>query len=130
LIEAADDSPELPRPGAEQLCGMEFTSPSEERDHLLQRGLDIGSVEQRIRLGPGELLLLDNLATAHGRLGARDPLELNQRCVGYPTLDARRQAILLRRILDSFRGGTSSRSPTAHGAGATATSADERSSRG
>ena len=57
-----------------------------------------------IRLGPGELLLFDNLATAHGRLGARNPLELNQRCVGYPRLDARQNAMLLSRILESFRG--------------------------
>jgi hypothetical protein len=105
LIEAADGTPALPLPVGGHLCGTEFASLSEERDHLAERGLDLDRVEHRIRLGPGELLLLDNLATAHGRLGIRDPLELNQLCVGYPGLDAGRQAILLDRVLQAFRGG-------------------------
>ncbi len=103
LVEAADDSPTLPRssdPGF--LCGMEFESVSQERDHFAKRGLDLDSVEDRVLLGAGQLLLLDNLATAHGRLGVRRPLELHQLCVGFRGLDATGQSLLLRRVIQAF----------------------------
>jgi hypothetical protein len=98
LVEAADDSPTLPRSG-DVLCGMEFHTLGEERDHFAERGLDLVAVEQRVRLGPGQLLLLDNLATAHGRLGLRRPLELDQLCVGFARLEASEQSLILRRVL-------------------------------
>jgi hypothetical protein len=103
LVEAADDSPRLPRPG-DLLCGMEFETVAEEQVHLAHRGLDLHSVEQRVRLGPGELLLFDNLATAHGRVGLRRPLELHQLCVGFSRLGASEQSLLLRRVLGALTG--------------------------
>jgi len=103
LVEAADDSRALPRSGdAGFLCGMEFESLAEERDHFGQRGLDLDAVEQRVLLGPGQLLLLDNLATAHGRAGVRRPLELHQLCVGFRSVEVARQSVLLQRVLEAF----------------------------
>jgi hypothetical protein len=106
LIEAVDESPSLPSAATEGfLCGMEFSSRADERAHLLARGLELDGVEEQVRLAPGELLLFDNLAMAHGRLGLRAPLELHQLCVGYARLDARGQRVLLAHVLDAFSAG-------------------------
>jgi hypothetical protein len=103
LVEAADESPSLPSAGSDGfLCGMEFGSRAEERAHLLARGLELDGVEEQVRLAPGELLLFDNLATAHGRVGRRAPRELHQLCVGYAGLDRRGQRVLLPRVLGAF----------------------------
>jgi len=103
LVEAADDSPTLPSSGDRDfLCGMEFDSIAQERDHFAERGLDLDAVEQRVLLSPGQLLLLDNLGTAHGRLGVRRPLELHQLCVGFPSLDSDQTVRLLVRVLGAF----------------------------
>jgi hypothetical protein len=122
LVEAADDSPTLPPSGdAGFLCGMEFASLAQERAHFAERGLDLDAVEQRVQLGPGQLLLLDNLATTHGRLGVRKPLELHQLCVGFPGLDVSRQSVLLHRVLRTFSSKSRPRTELAaqpHSAGA------------
>jgi hypothetical protein len=103
LVEAVDDSPTLPRSGERGfLCGMEFESVAAEQAHLADRGLDLDTAERRVRVAPGQLLLLDNLATAHGRLGIREPLELHQLCVGFRDLDVPRQCVLLSRVLAAF----------------------------
>ncbi len=103
LIEAADCSQTLPGAHLDgQLCGMEFGTLGQEREHLAARSLDLDRVEERILLAPGKLLLFDNLATAHGRLGRRGPLELHQLCVGFASLDADRQAVLRDRVLAAF----------------------------
>jgi hypothetical protein len=103
LVEAVDDSPSLPSAGSEGfLCGMEFSSRADERAHLLARGLELDGVEEHVVLAPGQLLLFDNLATAHGRLGPRAPRELHQLCVGYARLDKRAQRVLLARVLETF----------------------------
>jgi hypothetical protein len=103
LIEAADASPTLPPSGeAGFLCGMEFDSMAQERLHLAARGLNLDEVERRILLGSGELLLLDNLAIVHGRVGIRQPLELHQLCVGFRNLAESEQAQLLRGVLEAF----------------------------
>jgi hypothetical protein len=103
LVEAADDHATLPStvdPGF--LCGMEFASREEERSHFARHGVDLDAVEARVRLAPGELLLLDNLAAAHGRIGRREPEELQQLCVGYRALDPARQRTVLGRVLEAF----------------------------
>lgn len=106
LVEAADDSPTLPCSGdADFLCGLEFESLAQERCHFAERGLDLDAVEQRVLLGPGQLLLFDNLATAHGRLGIRMPLELHQLCVGFRNLQEPEQLVLLQRVLEAFSPG-------------------------
>jgi hypothetical protein len=103
LVEAADDTRALPSTAdPEFLCGMEFASLSEERAHFAKHLLDLDAVERRVLLGPGELLVVDNLATAHGRVGVRRPEELHQLCAGYRQLDVDRQQVLLRRVLGAF----------------------------
>jgi hypothetical protein len=109
LVEIADGSPTLPPPGDGLLCGMEFASLADEREHLAGRGLDLAAAEEHVRLRPGDLLVFDNLATAHGRAGARAPRELRQLCLGYRGLGAREQAVLLRRVLSAFSDGRPSR---------------------
>lgn len=103
LVEAADDCSTLPSTAeASFLCGMEFASVAEERAHFTSHGLELDSVEHRIMLSPGELLLFDNLATAHGRVGTRRVEELQQLCVGYRGLDVTSQSTILNRVLDAF----------------------------
>ncbi len=105
LVEAADDCAALPSTADESfLCGMEFASLAEERAHFARHGLEL-DIEQRIPLSPGELLLFDNLATVHGRVGKRRPEELHQLCAGYRGLDLTRQDTLLHRVLDAFGPG-------------------------
>lgn len=107
LIEAADMSATLPQGDkAGFLCGMEFASLAEEDVFFADHRLDLASVERRVRIRPGELLLFDNLAIAHGRRGTRPALELHQRCVGYPQLDAARHQRLLNGVLGQFRGAS------------------------
>ena len=103
LVEAADNGAALPSPAdATVLCGMEFASLAEERAHFARHGLDLDAVEHRVRLGAGELLVLDNLTTAHGRAGRRRPEELHQLCAGYRALTAGTQPTLLHRVLEAF----------------------------
>lgn len=65
------------------LCGLEFTSLLSELSFFSRYGLRIGSVEIEIALEPGQLLIFDNLAFAHGREGTRQPGELRQRIFGH-----------------------------------------------
>jgi hypothetical protein len=49
LVEAADGSSTLPRSSdGGFLCGMEFESLAQERDHFVERGLNLDAVEQRV----------------------------------------------------------------------------------
>ncbi|MGH2831250.1 MAG: hypothetical protein ACRDK2_00605, partial [Solirubrobacteraceae bacterium] len=59
-------------------------------------------VEVEVHLHPGELLVFDNLALAHGRRGTRQPGELNQRIFGHPALSVEGQVRLRDRVLDMF----------------------------
>jgi hypothetical protein len=103
LVEAADECAALPSPADPNfLCGLEFASPGAERAHFARHSLELEAVEQRVRLSPGELLVFDNLRTAHGRAGIRRPEELHQLCVGYRGLDTDRQRTLSRRVLAAF----------------------------
>ena len=103
LVEAADAEASLPRSGGDGfLCGMEFVSLAEERAFLAARGLDADRVERQVLIEPGELLVFDNLTTAHGRVGVRAPGELHQLCLGYGGLDPARQAVLRDRVLAAF----------------------------
>jgi len=103
LVEAADDCAALPSPADPNfLCGLEFASLAAERAHFARHFLELEAVEHRVRLSPGELLVFDNLRTAHGRAGTRTPEELHQLCVGYRGLDTDRQRTLSRRVLAAF----------------------------
>ena len=87
IIEAAaasSGSPTLPSVKVEPdfLCGLEFDSLSAEQTFFSRYGLRIHDAEIEIPPEPGELLIFDNLAVAHGRRGTRQPGELRQRVFG------------------------------------------------
>ena len=107
IIEAAlAQPPALPsvRADPDFRCGTEFSSIAEETLFFAQRGLPIDGVVVEVRLQPGELLVFDNLAVAHGRRGRRGPGELHQRVFGHRALDPRNQITLRDRVLAAFTG--------------------------
>ena len=87
IIEAAAASgpPILPsvKVDPDFLCGLEFDSLSAELTFFRRCGLSVDDVEIEVPLEPGELLLFDNFAVAHGRRGTRQPGELRQRVYGH-----------------------------------------------
>ncbi len=101
---AAERSPTLPsvkdEPGF--LCGLEFDSLSSELAFFAGHGLCIDDAETDIHLQPGELLLFDNLALAHGRRGTRQPGELRQRVYGHH-LQPAAQRELRDHVLTAFK---------------------------
>jgi hypothetical protein len=100
---AASSAPMLPSvkldPGF--LCGLEFDSLSSELAFFSHHGLRIRDAEVEIALEPGELLVFDNLAVAHGRRGPRQPGELCQRVFGHH-LEPAAQIKLRDRVLTAF----------------------------
>jgi hypothetical protein len=84
-------------------CGMEFTDLAGEREFFSERGLPIDAATHEIRLRPGELLVFDNLAVAHGRRGVRRPGELHQRVYGWRQASVARQRAIRDRFLAAFR---------------------------
>ena len=101
---AAASSPQLPSVKADPdfLCGCEFDSLSSELAFFEQHGLRIKDVEIEVDLRPGELLVFDNLALAHGRRGTRRPGELHQRVYGHQRLSPAAQSDLRDRVLSAF----------------------------
>lgn len=84
------------------LCGNEFASLADELEFFADRGLRLDAVEIEVRLGPGEMLIFDNLLLAHGRRGTRRPGELNQRIFGHSALGVERQLDLREVVLAAF----------------------------
>jgi hypothetical protein len=106
LVEAAAGAGSLPSVKAqpEFLCGTEFDSLRGELRFFARHGLDIEAVQVEIRLAPGELLVFDNLAMAHGRRGTRRPGELRQWVFGEASLGLAGQRGLRDRVLAVFEG--------------------------
>ena len=105
IIEAAiGHPPVLPSVKTEPgfLCGTEFASLADELRFLTHRELHPEAVGVEICLRPGELLVFDNLAIAHGRRGRRRPGELHQRIFGHRTATVDRQRDLRERVLAAF----------------------------
>ena len=105
IVEAAlGHTPALPsvKEDPEFLCGTEFVSLAEEAVFFAQRGLRPDIVGIEVRLRPGELLVFDNLALAHGRRGVRRPGELNQRVFGHRALALDQQLVIRDRVLAAF----------------------------
>jgi hypothetical protein len=101
---AAGESPVLPSVKADPdfLCGMEFNSLSAELAFFRRHGLDIEAVAIDVALGPGQLMVFDNLALAHGRRGCRRPGELHQRVFGHRQLSPVEQRASRERVLSAF----------------------------
>jgi hypothetical protein len=109
IIEAAlGGHPVLPsvKTDPQFLCGTEFASLAAEAEFFAHRSLNLHEVEIEVGLGPGELLVFDNLAVAHGRRGTRRPGELNQRVFGHSAVAVEGQLRLRNRVLDAFAPGS------------------------
>ncbi|MFN8025483.1 MAG: hypothetical protein U0W40_03715 [Acidimicrobiia bacterium] len=103
IVEAADRTTELPdKEHPEFLCGLEFDSLSAERRFFARHHLDLHSSEQLVALSPGEILIFDNLACAHGRMGSRRTHELRQVCFGFAGLGAEPQRRVLSHSLEAL----------------------------
>jgi Taurine catabolism dioxygenase TauD, TfdA family len=103
---AAWHSPLLPSVKVEPgfLCGLEFDSLFAEQSFFERHDLCIDNVEISVALQPGELLIFDNLAVAHGRRGSRKPGELRQRIFGH-RLQPAAQRDLRDAVLAAFHAG-------------------------
>ncbi len=66
-----------------------------ERALLREFGIDLEAAEERVCLGPGDMLLIDNVAVVHGRVGNRRPRELWHMLFG---LEAPSHAIIDRAV--------------------------------
>ncbi len=86
------------------LCGLEFDSLYAEQSFFQRHGLRIEKVEVSVDLQPGELLVFDNLAVAHGRRGPRKPGEVHQRMFGC-SLQPAAQRNLRDVVLTAFYAG-------------------------
>jgi hypothetical protein len=104
VIEAAAASQLLPsvKIDPDFLCGMEFDNPGSESAFLARHGLDTEHVQVDVALRPGDLLVFDNLALAHGRRGTRRPGELRQWVFGQTRVSPAVQCQLRDRVLDAF----------------------------
>ncbi len=105
LIEAAGGtSPRLPsvKVDPDFLCGLEFDNLRTELAFFERHGLRVDDVAIDVALRPGELLVFDNLALAHGRRGKRAPGELCQRVFGHRGLAPQAQRELRDRALRAF----------------------------
>jgi hypothetical protein len=104
VLEAAAGTPRLPSvkstPGF--LCGMEFDTLDAELTFFKRLGLDLNTVQVEVPLRPGDLLVFDNFALAHGRRGIRRPGELHQRIYGHRALSPAAQRTLRDRFLAAF----------------------------
>jgi hypothetical protein len=111
---AAGTSPRLPsvKEHPDFLCGLEFDSLLAELAFFEQHRLHVEDVAIDIALEPGELLIFDNLALAHGRRGTRRPGELRQRVFGHKGLDPASQCKLRDRALSAFYAGQPTQSVT------------------
>ena len=87
------------------LCGMEFDNLAAELSFFSYLGLDVDAVAVEVPLRPGDLLVFDNLALAHGRRGSRKPGELHQRVYGHRSLSPAAQCSLRDRFLAVFADG-------------------------
>jgi hypothetical protein len=105
LVEAAVGHPPLlPSVKADPdfLCGMEFDSLSAEIAFFRRHDLDLEELAIGVALRPGQLMVFDNLALAHGRRGCRQPGELHQRVFGHQQLRPTAQRALRDRVLSAF----------------------------
>jgi hypothetical protein len=115
IVEAAVGVPVLPSVKLEAgfLCGMEFDDLDSELRFFERHSVPTDEVVVEIPLSPGELLVFDNLAVAHGRRGMRQPGELHQWVFGESDLTVARQRELRDEVLAAFRTPSRSYAATA-----------------
>jgi hypothetical protein len=109
IVEAAAGSPpELPsaRTDPDFLCGLEFQNLRAELAFFARHGLRVEDVAVDVALQPGQLLIFNNLALAHGRRGTRAPGELRQRVFGHKHLKPSAQRQLRDSVLSTFSAST------------------------
>ncbi len=101
---AAGMSPLLPsvKVDPDFLCGTEFATLRSELAFFEGNGLHVEDVQIEVPLQPGELLIFDNLALAHGRRGPRQPGELHQRVYGHQRLSPAAQCEVRDLVLSAF----------------------------
>jgi len=75
-----------------------------ERTLVRQFGIDLYEVEERVCLQPGEMLLIDNLTTVHGRLGQRRTKEVWHLLFGLPSLSSSLLTEILQVVSGEFAG--------------------------
>jgi hypothetical protein len=92
----------LPPLGPQFLCGTEFATLDAEVRFLERLGLDVSAATTEIVIEPGELLVFDNLAVAHGRRGLRRPGELRQWVFGKRAMAADDQCRVRDRVLGAL----------------------------
>lgn len=104
IVEAAAGRPALPSVKADPqfLCGTEFDSLTAEQRFFALHGVPLDTAEIEIALRPGEVLVFDNLAVAHGRRGSRSPGELRQWVFGHRGLGSDGQRALRDTFLRAF----------------------------
>ena len=105
VIDAAGTNPPLlvsVKTDPDFLCGTEFDTLGAENAFFRRHGLDVEAVEIDLVLRPGQLLVFDNLAFAHGRRGQRQPGELHQRIFGHLQLSLADQYGIRERVLSAF----------------------------
>jgi hypothetical protein len=104
VVEGAIGMPRLPSVKSTSgfLCGMEFDNLAAELGFFAGLDLDVAAVQVEVPLRPGDLLVFDNFALAHGRRGRRTPGELHQRVYGHDSLSPARQCDLRDRFLSVF----------------------------
>jgi Taurine catabolism dioxygenase TauD, TfdA family len=104
VVEAAAGVAALPSVKMDSgfLCGMEFANLESELRFFEGHSLRVEDVQIEVLLSPGEMLVFDNLALAHGRRGARRPGELHQWVFGERGVGAVRQRELRSRVLEAF----------------------------
>jgi hypothetical protein len=82
--------------------GGEFATLAAEREFFARHEMDLAAVEEEVRLEPGETLLIDNVASAHGRIGRRSPHEIVQITFGRRDVAVERQAAVRDQLLACF----------------------------
>jgi hypothetical protein len=93
------------------LCGMEFPSLEAELRFFDRHGLDVGAAQTEVPLNPGDVLIFNNLAVAHGRRGTRQPGELRQRIFGHRDLDISAQRQLRDHVMHAFEPASAASIP-------------------
>jgi hypothetical protein len=77
-------------------AGHEFDSYEGEAQFYQSLGIDMRDAEIGIKLSPGDVLVLNNIRTIHGRLGARQSGEVDQYLIGRRNVPASECAIIRR----------------------------------